>query len=497
MLRNFSFLVFFMGTWVLCSQDNIFLQRAFWQANPTIAQVEAAIAEGNDITELNGNLFDGACYALLENVDNTTIQHILSKKGNGVDKMTHDGRTYMFWAAYRGNLDMMEWLVQRGAKCDIEDAHGNNIINFAANAGQRDTALYDFLLGHGADINSTTRSGANALLLVSSSATDFNILTYFNKKGLSMQSVDAAGNGIFQYAAKGGNISFLKDLVAKGVATNADNAKGENALFMAARGTRSKQNDKAVFDYLMGLGLEPDMVSTDGSTLLHYLSGKNKDEALYKDLINSGLKADLANKEGTTPLMMAARSNDLAIVSLLASHTKNINLQDKKGQSALTMAVARNEPAVVDFLLSKDADHTVVDTKGNTLAYYLAQSYDPKKPEPFEEKLASLTKAGVQLQMPQHNGNSLLHVAAKDNNLSLLKRLATFNMDINQKNDEGNTVLHLAAMSTGNTEVLEYLISQGADVAVKTEFQETVYDLAKENELLQGKATELDFLKSE
>ena len=80
--------------------------------------------------------------------------------------------------------------------------------------------------------------------------------------------------------------------------------------------------------------------------------------------------------------------------------------------------------------------------------------------------------------------------------MSLLKRLEGLDIDINKKNDEGNTPLHLAAMSTGNADILTYLISRGGDVTVKTDFEETVYDLAKENELLQQQKIDLDFLKA-
>ena len=246
------------------AQENIFLQRDFWKQDPSIDTVEKAIANGNDITELNRFMFDGVSYAFLEKVNNTTMMHIMEKKGNEVDKLTHDGRTYIFWAAYKGNLEMMKWLVNRGAKANIEDSHGYSVLNFAAIAVQSETALYDFLLDNKADIHSTNRSGANALLLVASAAKDETILNYFVDKGLTFESVDDNGNGIFQYAAKGGNIDLLKALHARGADFKMVNKKGENALFMAAQGTRSEQHGKDLFTYLEGLGLEANLTNSDG-----------------------------------------------------------------------------------------------------------------------------------------------------------------------------------------------------------------------------------------
>ena len=239
-IKILSFVFFF----ILISgvaQENLFLERSYWKKNPSISAIEKAITDGNDVAELNRNMFDAVSYAILEQVDNTTLKHLISKKGNEVDKITHDGRTYIFWAAYKGNMELVEWLVAQGARADIEDAHGYTVLNFAANAGQSNTAMYDFLLANNAPLTGTTRSGANALLLVASSAKDEDILTYFIEKGLPFDSVDDNQNGIFQYAAKGGNLSLLKRLADKGADVKRINKNGENALFMAAQGTRSKR----------------------------------------------------------------------------------------------------------------------------------------------------------------------------------------------------------------------------------------------------------------
>ena len=73
--------------------------------------------------------------------------------------------------------------------------------------------------------------------------------------------------------------------------------------------------------------------------------------------------------------------------------------------------------------------------------------------------------------------------------------LEKFNIAINQRNNDGNTALHLAAMSSHNETILKYLIAQGADKSLKTEFEETVYDLVSENELLKEQLNSLDYLK--
>ena len=49
-----------------------------------------------------------------------------------------------------------------------------------------------------------------------------------------------------------------------------------------------------------------------------------------------------------------------------------------------------------------------------------------------------MAKAGVSMDTKQHD-NTLVHLAAKENNMTLLERLKDIGVDINAKNDEGNT----------------------------------------------------------
>ncbi len=76
-----------------------------------------------------------------------------------------------------------------------------------------------------------------------------------------------------------------------------------------------------------------------------------------------------------------------------------------------------------------------------------------------------------------------------------MKRLATFDIPVNAINNEGMTALHQAALKAKDDQMMKYLISIGADKNAKTDFEETAYDLANENEVLQKNKVELTFLK--
>ncbi|WP_299365669.1 ankyrin repeat domain-containing protein [Winogradskyella sp.] len=479
-------------------ESNIFLNRDYWKSNPSIANINQKIAEGHDIAELNRFAFDAVSWALIEKVDNETVKYLLSKEGNGVNKLTHDGRTYIFWAAYKNNLEMMQYLVDRGAKTDIIDSHGYSLLNFVAVTGQTNTKLYDFIFDHGPDaFKELNHDGANALLLVAPFLEDFWLINYFTSKGIDLKSTDNNGNGIFYYAAKGGNIKFLDLLIEKGLPHKNLNTKGGNAMVSASQGTRGKKNTLETYKYLQSKGIAVNIVGDNGKSPLHNVAYDSEDLELFKFFIDNGVDVNHQDDDGNSPFMNATGQNTLEVITYLLQYVKDVNAINKNGRAALTMAVSRNDVEVVNFLLEKGADISIIDEEGNSLVYDLLNSYRSNDTEAFDAKLKLLTNAGLDMSRTQGHGKTLYHLAVEKNNLDLLKRVYDeFKIDdINAKNNDGLTPLHVAAMKAKNQEILKFLISIGADKTAKTDFEESVYDLASENELLQKNNVNINFLE--
>jgi len=484
-----------LGTLAQAQHANVFLDREFWGSNPTVAVVDSKIQAGNDPAQLNERSFDAVSTAILASAPNETIYHLLDQKGNDVNKLTHDGRTYIFWAANKGNIELMEYLLKKGAKTGILDNHGYSLLNFAAATGQTDTKVYDLCLANGSKLTEVDHHGANALLLVSQRAKDFETINYFTAKGLDLHGKDADGNGIFNYVAKSGNTDMLDQLIAKGVDYKTLNNDGANAMIFASKGGRGPANGLEVFKYLEGKGLEANITTKSGVTPLHGLAGKSKDAEVINYFLDKGVDVNQADKYGNTAFLNAASNNDLAIVTLLEKQIKDVNTKNKKGESALTLAVENNAPEVVSFLLDNGADVTVVDEAGNNLTAYLFDSYSRRNKENFNKKLDILTAKGLDISKPQANGNTLYHLALNNGSFELLKLATTNKANINAANNEGITPLLQSAMSAKNDKVLKYLLDNGADKSITTEFEESAYDLAGENELLKANNVNINFLK--
>lgn len=472
------------------AQENIFLTRDFWKTQPDTETVKSKIDEYNKPTQLNANGFDPVVYAILEKAPDKTIEYLLSLDGNDINKLTHDGRTYLFWAAYIGNDRLMAYLLKQGAKTDIRDDHGYTVLNFAAATGQKNTKVFDLCLSNGTNLlKDVDHDGANALLLAAPFDTDFKVSDYFISKGLAVNSTDSHGNGLFNYAAKSGNIELSKKLISKGIKGN------DNAFLFASIGMRGSSTPLSYYKYLETAGLNPHVSGKDGRTPLHILSSRVKDIETLQFFLNKNLDVNARDEEGNTPFLNAARSNDLAVVKLFSKNISDINLKNKKGASAIMLAIAHNSPEIVKYLFGKGAKLNTTDTKGNNIAYYLVESYNSKHESSFRDKAGFLKEHGTDILKSQQDGNTLIHLAVQKNDIDLLKWASGFNLDVNAKNQEGYTALHLSAMVSKNNEILKYLIARGANTKMVTDFEESAFDLASENELLVKNKVPLDFLK--
>lgn len=486
---------------VSAQQKNTLLEQSFWKTTPDLAAVQAEIAKGNNPSESNSRSFDPVVMAINSDASTAIIKFLLEQPGNSVNKPTHDNRVYLHWAAGKGNLEVIEYLIAKGSDINLEDSHGSYPITSAISSGQKNTAIYDAFFKAGIDPKKKYQNGANLLLLGIASDKDLTITNYLITKGLSLKDVDNGGNTAINYVARTGNVALIKTLLEKGVKYN------DNALIFAAQGSRRNSNPIEVYQYLVNdLKLKPTVLSTDDETVLHFLVTKPKQTENINYFLSKGVDINKADKEGTTVLMKAVTARDTEALELILPKIEDINVQNAKGESAITLAVTSGTPQTVEILLNKGADAKITNKEGNNLGVYLVQSYRPQmnrgpeggnapKEDPFAAKMKLLQNKGLDLAAPQKDGSTLYHFAILKNDLTLLKKLADLKIDINAKNKDGLTALHKAAMISQDDVILKYLISIGAKNDIKTEFDETAYALAKENETLNKNNVSVEFLK--
>ncbi|AWV99549.1 ankyrin repeat domain-containing protein [Arcticibacterium luteifluviistationis] len=486
---GFSLLAALLFTGSVFAQSrNVFHDRGFWAKKPSIETIEAKIAEGNDILEMGPGGWDGTLLAIMADAPFETVKHLLDK-GPDVNQMTHHSNNYLMWTAMKGNLPVMELLLEKGSRTDLINSHGQSLLMHVAQSGKADKELYEFCFANGADIvNDRDENGRNVAQVAVGRLKDLSFLDYFVEKGLSLDTKDKNGNGLFHAAVSSGKVSTLKGLVAKGISYEPNAQTGENA-FNFVGGGRSASVSSELLEYLKSLGLNPANVTKEGQSALHNLAGRVKDTEVFDFFLDAGLDANTANADGETPLLLAASRGSKEVVAYWLAKSNDVNAKNDKGQTALALAVAgNNSTEVLDLLVEKGGKLNWENAQGNNLTYLLTNSFRGNLKD-YTEKLEYLKSKGVSTK-----GQALLHIAIEKGEFDLLRYLLETGADINQTNGDGYTPLHFAAMNSKDTGMLEFLVNNGADTKQKTEFEESVHDLAAENEALQN--TDISFLKA-
>ncbi|MEM6806134.1 MAG: ankyrin repeat domain-containing protein [Bacteroidota bacterium] len=480
---------------VLHAQEaNIFLQRSFWKAKPTVEEIQQKIKEGHDPAESGSHGFDGVSYGIIDDAPLESIAFMLEQEGNPLEKPTHGGVTYLLWASYKGNTAVMEHLISKGANAHMATSRGTNILSMAAIGGVEDQKVYNLIFAQGVKVDYENSLGANALhLLAGSGADDKAIYTYLAEKGLAWDSKDQDGNGIFNYAARGGNMEIMKWCVEKGLEYTSLNVKGENALFFAAYGRKRSTIQLETFTYLEELGLEVDMVNWEGQTPLQHAI-RRADVDVLDFFLERGVNINQIDTDGNTALINAA-GGKLAILEKVLPLVKDINHKNHKGYSALNMAILRSSTASFDLLLEHGADVQQVDNRNNNLFYHAFKNFHPKKEKTYAHFIDVLAAKGLNMTDGFYEGNSLAHIAVEKNSSYLLEKAISLGADINHKNEIGLSPLHLAAMTATDGDLINILLKAGADKRILTEMEESAYELAAENEMLDKNEVNLSFLK--
>ncbi|NCF27454.1 MAG: hypothetical protein GWP69_08725 [Gammaproteobacteria bacterium] len=173
---------------------------------------------------------------------------------------------------------------------------------------------------------------------------------------------------------------------------------------------------------LVTAGVDIDAHRTDGKTLL-ILAAKESDVILVRKLIAAGANVDATTNNGGTALMFAAIRGDIETQTALIDAGADVNAVGGFDWTALMVASVKGHVAAVRQLLSSGADPNLRDIYGWT----------PLMRAVYEER-----EQVVQVLLEQAEVN------------------------LNAKNDQGATALHLAA-AKGNEALTRSLLLAGAD----------------------------------
>ena len=203
----------------------------------------------------------------------------------------------------------------------------------------------------------------------------------------------------------------------------------------------------------------------DGNTLIHITARIDQREEAMQTLLNYWTcDPNIKNKEERTPLHVACMYGNLSGVKLLIKHGARVNLKDIHSNTPLSLAVLHNHSSIVSALISEFGCDPNDGVSLRTACRHGNLSM-----------VKTLIVCGANVNGRDADGNTLLHMTARIDQRE--EAMHYWTCDPNIKNKEERTPLHVACMC-GNLSGVKLLIKHGARVNLKDIHSNTPLSLA-------------------
>lgn len=231
-----------------------------------------------------------------------------AKSAADLEKRDPKGKTPLHLAAEKGEVQIVQALLTKGASLEAADFSGNTALHHAAGCAEDGAAnLVAMLLERGAKLEAKNNTGWTPLMV----------------------------------AAHYGNSDAVPKFLEAGAQVNATSNNGETALHLACR-------HFYISSYMLLatlVGRDPNMPEF-GNT--HFI---NECLAVSRSLLQAGAEVNARDSDGETPLFEAIRlSRSAKLVQLLVESGADLTTTSNKGLTPVDFAAFLGKPDLASYL---------------------------------------------------------------------------------------------------------------------------------------------------
>jgi ankyrin repeat protein len=324
------------------------------------------------------------------------------------------GETPLMAAARSGNPEVVAQLLAKGADIHARAARGQTALMWAV--AQKHPAVVQALLEGGADVHARSEVWSQMMAVPPHGRDEYN------------RMIPHGGDTALMFAARVGDLDSAKLLLDAGADVNDADAWGVSALVLAAH---SGYRDLCTF--LLEKGADPNMAEAGFSAL--HIAIMRRDERLAGALLDRGADPN-APLRTWTPTRRSSR--DFHFQPALI------------GATPIWLAARVTEPAIMRLLVKHGADPLFVHH-----ADYIAGEGGKHRVEATTALMAAAGMGG---------GTAWVQAAGSEREaltLEAVQLAVEWGVDVNAANTDGRTALE-AAKAQGYGSVIQFLIEKGA-----------------------------------
>ncbi|XP_055848446.1 serine/threonine-protein phosphatase 6 regulatory ankyrin repeat subunit A-like [Episyrphus balteatus] len=439
------------------SSDRGFTPLHYATFNGNIAIIKVLLKYGADVDVKEENGFTPLHIACAKG--NVEIIELLLTKNVDVNSLSYDKMTPLYIAVSNSHRDVAKCLMNHRAEINVELYNITTVLSCAVEKGL--SLIVEDILQHHPDLESKINKKSFIHAASKPNEHYLPIVKSLIRYGFSVDASDINDSDLVLNAIKMGYIEIIQDLIKHGL-------NKEKHLRSAVI-----NEELEVAKFFVTNGADVNDIDDFGNTPVVY-SMKNSDLDMCKLLLLHG-----ANVEKYPELLRFAVDLECKeILAMLLERRVDIEATDVYGRTPLHLTVSRKYPRrdkfihdyppnikerteMAKILLAKGANvHAETNIERST-ALHIA----------CEEGFANIVEMLLQYQADV-NCVSLygtpLHCAARnrDDNKCFIEILLANKANINSKNENGDTALHIAVQYE-NTNIVETLVKNGADIDSK------------------------------
>lgn len=393
-------------------------------------------------------------------------------------------------AAYFGLADVVQLLAARQADCNAVTSYGENALYIASRQGQQ--KVVKLLLAEKATDVDTRNGDGETELLVAAAGGHVDVVRQLCNKGANVEATNDWGCSAMYVAAEKGHSEVVHLLLEYGANFLHEDKDGVTAIDQASwcghdaivHQLLLAMPEKATLGYCHG----PRFRWTLGNHLCKcIMRGKPGDRLAVRQLLKRGAYVkDVKDDDGMTALSRAAKKGDVEMAKLFLGSGVNVNVRDPFGEAPLHAAAKAGHAGMTRFLLECGADVEMKDaTWGHTALSLAVHGHgDPQAREQVKQILleeganpvdasSQVNSFALRNRITAVNETVMLKAVrsqqeedAKRDGLTMdaVCRLAEVDNNVNCRSDTtGWTALHRAT-ADGNLPIVQYLLGHGANI---------------------------------
>ncbi|KAH8154955.1 uncharacterized protein LAJ45_01487 [Morchella importuna] len=341
------------------------------------------------------------------------------------------GCTALHDAVIVGYKEMVDLLLSRGAAVDVMDSTGKTPLHCLLVQWPRDTTRIAWaLLDCGADVRIRDNDGNT----VFDNIVNFEVFQSDREELLLQRLLEGmdidfiskyGGCNLLNIAVEFGNEDCIRVVLDNGADINEFNQEGVTVLHQAV----SFGKPGSLIQLLLDRGADPSGTTPRGYTFIDiaFLFSYFTTPLLHFALANPHFRSRYKNQ---TYIHLAVRVLDIKRLEIFITLGVDVNAQDIWGVTALHLAVKELRLDMITLLINSGADTNIWDVDGLTPLADLLKMVNPEDVLlmiPLD--LIMILAEGVDLEMQDREGNTLLDIAMKYKHYAAAKLLISLDRE--------------------------------------------------------------------